>query len=91
LGVYRSALGDFESEKAEQFYLDVLRRMTPDQKWQAAFELWQMAVDATRAAVARVHPDWTTAQVRAEVARRIMDENGAARVLNSRHRSARAG
>lgn len=88
--MYRSALGDFESEKAEQFYIDVLRRMTPTQKWQAAFELWQMAVDTTRARVAKDHPDWTTAQVRAEVARRIMEVNGAARVLHSRRRSAGA-
>ncbi len=82
--MYRSALGDFESPKAEQFYIEVLRRMTPDQKCQAAFELWQMAVDTSRAGVAQDHPDWTTAQVRAEVARRIMEANGAARILNSR-------
>ena len=80
----RSALGDFESPRAEQFYIDVLRRMTPDQKWQAAFELWQMAVDTTRARVAKDHPDWTTAQARAEVARRIMEANGAARLPVSR-------
>jgi hypothetical protein len=82
--MYRSALGDFESAKAEAFYIAVLRRMTPDQKWQAACELWQMAVDTTRAGVAMDHPDWTTAQVRAEVARRIMEMNGAARVLEAR-------
>jgi hypothetical protein len=89
--MYRSALGDFESEKAEQFYIEVLRRMTPDQKWQAGFELWQMAVDASRARVAKEHPDWTTAQVRAEVAQRIMEMNGAARVLRARGRSVGAG
>ena len=82
--MYRSALGEFESEKAEQFYIEVLRRMTPTQKWQAAAELWQMAVDTTRARVAKDHPDWTTAQVRADVARRIMEANGAARVLAAR-------
>lgn len=82
--MYRSALGDFESPRAEQFYIETLRRMTPDQKWHAAFELWQMAVDTTRARVAKDHPDWTTAQVRAEVARRIMEANGAARLPVSR-------
>jgi hypothetical protein len=84
--MYRSALGDFESKAAEQFYIDVLRRMTPAQKVQAASELWQMTVDASRAQVAKAHPDWTPAQVRAEVARRIMEANGAARVLVSRGR-----
>jgi hypothetical protein len=83
--MYRSALGDFESPQAEAFYIGVLRRMTLDQKWDAACELWQMAVDTTRANVAQDHPGWTMAQVRAEVARRIMEANGAARILNSRH------
>jgi hypothetical protein len=82
--MYQSLLGDFESPRAEKFYLDVLRRMTPDQKWQAAFELWQLAVDASRARLRADHPDWTEGQVRAEVSRRIMEENGAARVLAAR-------
>jgi hypothetical protein len=89
--MYRSALGDFESEKAEQFYIGVLRRMTPAQKWRAAAELWQMAVDTTRSRVAKDHPDWTPKQVRAEVARRIMEMNGAARILKARGASARTG
>ena len=78
--MYRSALGDFESPKAEQFYVEVLRRMTPEQKWQAAFELWQMAVDTARAYVRVQHPDWSDSQARAEVARRILEANGAKRL-----------
>ena len=77
---YRSVLGDFESPKAEQFYVDVLRRMTPEQKWTAACELWQLAVDAARAQVRAAHPDWTEVQVRAEVAQRILEANGTARL-----------
>jgi hypothetical protein len=77
--MYRSALGNFESPKAEQFYVDVLRRMTPDQKWRVAFELWQMAVDTSRAYVRLQHPDWPESQVRAEVAQRILESNGAKR------------
>jgi hypothetical protein len=76
--MYRSALGDFESPKAEQFYVDVLRRMTPEQKWAIAFELWQMAVDTARARVRFEHPDWEEVHVRAEVARRILEANGGA-------------
>jgi Rv0078B-related antitoxin len=79
--MYRSALGDFESPKAEQFYVEVLRRMTPEQKWLAAFELWQMAVDTSRAYVRVQHPDWPESRVRAEVAQRILEANGAKRFL----------
>ena len=76
--MYHSLLGDFESPQAEAFYLDVLRRMTPEQKWQAAINLWQMAVDASRANVRAEHPDWPENQVRATVARRILEANGGA-------------
>jgi len=76
--VYRSLLGDFESPQAEEFYVNVLRRMTPEQKWQAAINLWQMAVEASRANVRAEHPDWSEAQVRATVARRILEANGGA-------------
>lgn len=79
--MYRSLLGDFESPQAEEFYVNVLRRMTPEQKWQMAFESWQMAVEAARANVRAGHLDWSEAQVRALVARRILEANaGAARL-----------
>lgn len=78
--MYRSALGDFESPKAEQFYIEVLRRMTPDQKWRAACELWQMAVDTARGYLQSQHPDWSESRVRAEIAERILDANGAKRL-----------
>jgi Rv0078B-related antitoxin len=76
--VYHSLLGDFESPQAEAFYVDVLRRMTPEQKWQAAINLWEMAVEASRANVRAEHPDWPEEQVRATVARRILEANGGA-------------
>lgn len=76
--MYQSALGDFESPQAERFYIDMLRRMTPEQKWRAACELWQLSVDAARARTRADHPIWDEAQVRAEVARRILEANGAA-------------
>ncbi len=81
--MYRSALGDFESPKAEQFYVNVLRRMTPEQKWQAACELWQLAVETSRAYVRAEHPDWPEAHVRAEIAKRILNAEGATQ-LNRR-------
>ena len=83
--MYQSALGDFDSPKAEQFYLGVLRRMTPEQKWLAAFELWEMAVEVSRARVRADHPDWPEPRVRAEVGRRILEANGTARLPVPRH------
>jgi hypothetical protein len=88
--MYRSALGEFESEKAEQFYIEVLRRMTPDQKLEAALSLQEMAIETMREGVATDHPDWTPAQIQVEVARRIMEANGAARVLEARAGGTRA-
>jgi hypothetical protein len=76
--VYHSLLGDFESARAEEFYVNVLRRMTPEQKWRAAFGLWQMAVEAARANVRTQHPDWPEEKIRATVARRILEANGGA-------------
>ena len=74
--MYRSLLGDFESPRAEEFYVNVLRRMTPKQKWQAAIDLWEMAVEASRANVCAEHPDWPEEQVRSTIARRILEANG---------------
>ncbi len=76
--MYRSLLGDFESPRAEAFYVDALRRMTPEEKWQAAIGLWEIAVETARAAVRAEHPEWSEAQVQATVARRILESNGGA-------------
>jgi hypothetical protein len=76
--MYRSLLGDFESPQAEEFYVNTLRRMTPEQKWQAAIDLWEMAVETTRANLRLEHPEWSEAQVQAVVARRILEWNGGA-------------
>lgn len=78
--MYQSLLGDFESPQAEQFYVEVLRRMTPEQKWLAAFELWELTVEAARAHVRAAHANWPETRVRAEVARRILEANGTARL-----------
>lgn len=77
-------MSDFDSPQAEQFYLNIIRRMTAEQRWELAFELWEMTAEATRAGIRSRHPDWTEDQVQAELARRIMEANGAARVLAAR-------
>ena len=53
-----------------------MARMTPEQKWLAAFELWEMAVEAARSHLRSVNPDWPEAEIRAAVARRILDSHG---------------
>ena len=75
---YRSLIGDFANAEAEERYLDIMRRKTPEQKWAIAFELWELAVEAARCGVRTQHPDWPETQVRAEVARRILEANGGA-------------
>ena len=76
--MYRSLLGDFESPQAEEFYVNALRRMTPERKWQVAIDLWEMTVETTRANLRAEHTDWSEARVRAAVARRILEWNGGA-------------
>jgi len=84
--MYHSLLGDFESRRAEEFYLDVMRCLTPEQKWQIAINLWEMAVEAARANVRAEQPDWPEARVRATVAQRILEANGgAARLPTASH------
>jgi hypothetical protein len=85
---YRSALGDFASAEAEAFYLEALRRMTPTEKWRAACELWALAVESMRADIHTQHAAWSDDQVEVAVAQRVMEANGAARVLAARHRHA---
>ena len=74
--MYRSVFGEFESEKAEQFYLDRLRRMTIEQRWRIVAGMRQIAVDMVRAEVRAQHPDWTETQIRLEATRRIMEAHG---------------
>jgi len=74
--MYRSAFGEFDSEKAEQFYLAGLRRMTIEQRWGVVAGLRQIAVDMVRAQIRAAHTDWTERQIKVEATRRIMDAHG---------------
>lgn len=74
--MYRSAFGEFESEKAEQFYLDRLRGMTVEQRWRIIAGMRQVAINMVRAEVRAQQPDWTEAQIRLEATRRIMEAHG---------------
>lgn len=72
----QTVFGEFESEKAEQFYLERLRRMTVEQRWRIVAGLREVAVSMVRAEVRAQYPDWAEAQVRLEATRRIMEAHG---------------
>jgi hypothetical protein len=74
--MYRSVFGEFESERAEQFYLERLRRMTVEQRWRIVAGMRQIAVNMVRAEVRAQHPDWAETQIRLEATRRIMEAHG---------------
>lgn len=74
--MHHSVFGEFESEKAEQFYLDRLRRLTIEQRWRIVAGMRQIAVNLVRAEVRAQHPDWNEGQIRLEATRRIMEAHG---------------
>lgn len=49
----------------------VLRRKTPAERLAIAFGLWRSARTLLRGQLASLHPDWSTAQLDREVARRL--------------------
>jgi len=48
--------------------MEALRRMTHEEKWQIVMSLLQTATDTRLAALRRNHPEWSEAQVEAELA-----------------------
>ena len=58
-----------EQTTPEQF--EVFRRMTPQQRWTAARDLYWTARRHQEAFVSSQHPDWSEAEVQAEVRRRF--------------------
>jgi hypothetical protein len=83
--MYQSALGDFATASAEQFYINALRAKTAEERIRIAMELWDIAVEFACADVRRHHPDWSAAQVRGEVARRLLILNGTTRPVAASH------
>lgn len=53
-----------ESEKLQN---DILRKMTPVQRWEQAFKLREMAWAIRKMALRKKHPDWTEAEVEGAV------------------------
>jgi hypothetical protein len=53
--------------EARQAQIDAYRRMTPARKWAEACKMRDLAWDLKYAGLKTVHPDWSDAQLKAEV------------------------
>ncbi|MEK9165173.1 MAG: hypothetical protein AAB342_07425 [Chloroflexota bacterium] len=74
--MYVSTFGEFQDEKTEQFYLDCLRKLTIEQRWNIVAGMRQVAVDMVRAEIRSQRPGWNERQVNLEATRRIMEAHG---------------
>ena len=50
----------------------LLRRKTPAQRLASAHAMWRYARDRTDVLLRRQHPEWTDAQLKAEMRRRML-------------------
>jgi len=48
--------------------IQALQQMSPEEKWQVALGLLQTATEIRLMALRKAHPEWTEAQVEAELA-----------------------
>lgn len=71
---------DFEGRK---IHLAALRRLTGEQRLTLAFELRELVMEVARAGIQAQHPHLKDEEVQAILARRVMEANGAARILDS--------
>lgn len=55
--------------EAERVRIEAIRRMTAAQKWQVIQNLYWFSREMKAAGVRSQHPDWSEAQVQAEVKR----------------------
>ncbi len=58
-------------EIIDPMVVEILRRMTPTERLQQAFSMWETARIITQGGVAHQHPDWNEQQVLREVAKRL--------------------
>jgi len=58
-------------ELLDPLVADSLRRMTPAQRLNRAFEMWDFAIEMLTSVLKQEHPDWTPEQIQRERFRRI--------------------
>jgi hypothetical protein len=52
--------------------IELYRKMTPQQRLQISFELYELTRTVARQGIKHQHPDWTTQQVEQELLRRTL-------------------
>ncbi len=60
-----------------------LRRLTGEERLTLAFELRALVMEVARAGIQAQHPHFKDEEVQTILARRVMEANGAARILDS--------
>ncbi len=80
---------DYADVQVYRARLQALRRMTGEQRLGLALEMWKTACAITRAGIHAQHPDFSDDEVQRELARRIMIDNGAARIIASHRQDSR--
>ncbi len=63
--------------------LAALRRLTGEERLTLAFELRELVMEVTRAGIQAQYPHLKDEEVQTILARRVMEANGAARILES--------
>ena len=71
---------DFEDRKA---YLAAIRGMTGEERLTLAFELRELVMEVARAGIQAQYPHLKDEGMQTILARRVMEANGAARILDS--------
>ncbi len=71
---------DYADKAIYEKQIEILRRMTGEQRLVRAFELWKTACEISRAGIRAQHPQFSSADVERELARRIWIANGAAKL-----------
>lgn len=75
---------DYADVASYQKRIEILRRMTGEQRLAMAIEMWKTACEVTSAGIRAQNPEFSADEVQRELARRIMIANGSARIIASR-------
>jgi len=80
---------DYADAASFQKRVEILRRLSGEQRLMLAFEMWRTACQLTRDGIRAQFPNYSAAQVNQELARRIMIANGSARIISAHDQNPR--
>lgn len=78
---------DYADAASFQKRVEILRRLSGEQRLMLAIEMWRTACQLTRDGVRAQFPNYSDAQVNRELARRIMIANGAGKIVSKFNKS----